>query len=333
MNRRDLMTLIGLAAAWPVAARAQQPQRMQRIAALIGGGSAGDPVSEHHAAAFRSGLVKLGWIEGRNLRLDLRFAGSDLDLVHATASDMIRLDPDVIFAATGAPEREMQRLTQTIPIVFMGPSEVAVRIQNIAHPESNVTGFPVLYPSIAGKWLELLKEVAPRVARVAIIVPGATGASRAGPTYIPSIEKAASVLGVRLVPIQWVNFAELERAVDTFAAEPDGGMIVLPSTQSSSRDNDILIRRLAEKYQLPVIHWDKLYPTEGGLMSYGSDPDDLCLRAASYVDRLLRGEKVSNLPVQLPTKFDLVVNLNAAKAIGLTIPESSLARADEVIEQ
>jgi putative tryptophan/tyrosine transport system substrate-binding protein len=332
MRRRDFITLLGGAAAWPVAANGQQPQKVRRVAALIGGGSAGDPVSERYAAAFRSGLIKLGWIEGRNLRLDLRFVDNDLSLVHATAVDMIRLAPEVIFAATGAPEREMQGLTQTIPIVFMGPSEVAVGVQNIAHPESNVTGFPVLYPSIAGKWLELLKEAAPQVGRVAVIVPGATGASRAGPTYIPSIEAAASVLDEKVMPILWINSAELERAVDTFAVKPDGGMIVLPSTQSSSRDNDSLIRRLAEKYRLPVIHGDKLYPTEGGLMSYGSDPADLCLRAASYVDRILHGEKVSNLPVQLPTKFELVVNLNAAKAIGLTIPEPFLARADEVIE-
>jgi putative tryptophan/tyrosine transport system substrate-binding protein len=331
MKRRDFITLLGSAAAWPRAARAQQTNPLRRVAALIGGGPAGDPVSEGYAAAFRIGLAKLGWIEGRNLRLDLRFA--DSDLIHATAAEMIRLGPEVIFAATGAPEREMQELTQTIPIVFMGPSDVAVGVQNIAHPEGNVTGFPVLYPSIAGKWLELLKEIAPRIGRVAIIVPGVTGGSRAGPTYMPWIERAASVLDVRPIPILWVNSFELERAVDTFATEPDGGMIVLPSTQSASRNNDGLIRRLAEKYRLPVIHGDKLYPAEGGLMSYGSDPVDLCLRAASYVDRILRGEKVSNLPVQLPTKFDLIVNLKAARAIGLTIPESFLARADEVIEQ
>jgi putative ABC transport system substrate-binding protein len=329
MKRRQFITLLGgAAAAWPLAARAQQPG-IRRIAALIGGGPESDPVPQSYAAAFRNGLMKLGWVEGRNLRIDLRFADSDLARIHAAAVELVRLSPEVIFASTGGATREVQQQTQTIPIVFAGPSELARGVQNIAQPEGNLTGFPILYPSIAGKWLELLKEVAPRVGRVAVIA-NKDGAS--GPTYTPSVDKAASVMSVKVMAVGFGSDDELEHALDAFAAEPGGSLIVLPGSATSTHDNRSLVRRLTVRHRLPTIHFDRLYPAEGGLMSYGSDIIDLHRRAASYVDRLLLGAKVSHLPVQLPTKFDLVVNLKAAKAIGLTIPESFLLRADEVIE-
>jgi putative tryptophan/tyrosine transport system substrate-binding protein len=261
MRRRDFITLLGgTAAAWPLAARAQQPG-IRRIAALIGGGPDNDPVPQSYSAAFRDGLAKLGWVEGRNLRIDLRFADSDPDRIHASAAELVRLAPEVIFASTGGATREVQQQTQTIPIVFAGPSEFARGVQNVARPEGNMTGFPILYPSIAGKWLELLKEVAPHISRVAVIV-SAGGA--AGPTYIPSIEKAALVMGVKLMGAAFSTSDELEHALDAFAAEPDGSLIVLPSSITSTRDNRGLVRRLAQKHRLPTMHFDNLYPAEGG---------------------------------------------------------------------
>jgi putative tryptophan/tyrosine transport system substrate-binding protein len=337
MRRRDFLTALGGAAAtWPLAARAQQPNRVRRVGALIGG-SENDPPSQRYAAAFREGLAKLGWMDGRNLRIDLRFAADDLDRISRAAAELVSLAPDVIFVSSGATTRAMQEHTQTIPTVYIGPGpeapSSAVVVKNIARPEGNITGFPILYPSIAGKWVELLKETDPRVVRVAVIngrVP--TAAGFAGLTYVASIAEAAPALAVKLMDAIFDNAAELEREIDSFAAEPNGGLIVIPGTFTSTRDNRDLIRRLAENHRLPTVHWDNSYPAEGGLMSYGSNAEDLFRRAASYVDRILRGAKVSELPVERPTKFELIINVKAAKAIGLTIPEAFLLRADELIE-
>jgi putative tryptophan/tyrosine transport system substrate-binding protein len=335
MRRREFITLLGgAAAAWPHVARAQQTNRVRRVGALIGG-SENDQSSRRYAAAFREGLAKLGWMEGRNLQVNFHFAADDLDRIRASAAEIVSLAPDVIFVSTGAATRAVQQQTQTIPIVYVGPGPEADLVKNIARPEGNITGFPVLYPSIAGKWVELLKEADPRVAKVALIngrvsVPRSTGF--AGSNYISSIEEAAPASPVKVFAALFDNAAELERAIDAFAAEPNGGLIVIPGTFTSTRDNRELIRRLAEQRRLPTIHWDNSYPAEGGLMSYGSNFADLHRRAASYVDRILRGAKVSELPVERPTKFDLIINVKAAKAIGLTIPESLLLRADEVIE-
>jgi putative ABC transport system substrate-binding protein len=330
MKRREFITFLGGAAvAWPLAARAQQPNR-RRIGALIIGAE-NDPASQRYAAAFREGLAKLGWMDGGNVRIDLRFdAGDDFDRARASAAELVRLGPDVIFVSGGTQTAAMVQQTKSIPIVFVGPSIVVADV-NIARPEGNFTGFPILYPSIAGKWVELLKAADPRIDRVALIRnpnnPGAGDGS-----YVAPIEEAAPALAVKVIPAPFRNADELERAIDAFAVQPNGALIVTPGGVTATRDNRDLIRRLAERHRLPTIHWDNHYPEEGGLISYGSNTEDLHRRAASYVDRLLRGAKVSELPVERPTKFELIINVKAAKAIGLTISEAFLLRADELIE-
>jgi putative ABC transport system substrate-binding protein len=330
MRRREFLTLLGSAAAtWPHGARAQQPNRTRRVGVLIGG-SENDPVSGRYPAAFREGLAKLAWTEGGNLRFDVRFDAGDFDHARATAAELVSLGPDVIFVSGGTTTRAIVQQTKTIPIVFVGPSNV-VADEDISRPKGNITGFPILYPSIAGKWVELLKEADPRVARVALIRnPAGTGFGDS--SYVAPIEEAAPALAVKVIPAPFQGAAELERTIDAFAAQSNGGLIAIPGTITSTRDNRDLIRRLAERHRLPTIHWDDHYPTEGGLMSYGSNAEDLHRRAASYVDRILRGAKVSELPVDRPTKFELIINVKAAKAIGLTIPEAFLLRADELIE-
>jgi ABC-type uncharacterized transport system substrate-binding protein len=332
MKRRDFISLLGGAAAWPLAGGAQQPGRMRYVGALIGG-RGNDPVTQGYANAFRDGLAKLGWIEGRNLRLDLRFGSGDPEHIRSIAAEVVRLRPEVIFVSTGTATRAVQQETNTIPIIFVGPSAEATIVQNIARPQGNTTGFPVLYASVAGKWVELLKEADPRIARVALVTNPEPQPTRvSGAEYLVSIAAASSALGVMVMEAPIGTAAEFERAIDVFSAEPNGGLIALPSTYTATRDSRQLMFLLAGKHRLPAIHWDKSYPAEGGLMSYGSDFADLHRRAASYIDRIINGAKVSELPVQYPTKFDLVINLRAASAIGLTIPPTLLARADEVIE-
>jgi putative ABC transport system substrate-binding protein len=323
MRRREFMTLLGGAAAtWPHVARAQQPNRVRRVGVLVGG-SGDDLVSQRLAAVFREALGKLGWMDGGNVRIDIRFVGGDLDRARAAAAEIMGLAPDVVFVGTGTATRAVQHETQTIPIVYIGPSAEAGIVKNIARPEGNITGFPILYPSIAGKWVELLKEADPRIARIALY---------RNVDYLPFAQEAAAALAVKLDAIASQDDAETERAIDEFAAQPNGSVIVMPSTVSATRGNRDLVRRLAEKHRLPAIHWDGSFPAEGGLMSYGSNLEDLHRRAASYVDRLLRGAKVSELPIERATRFELIINVKAAKAIGLTIPESFLLRADGLIE-
>jgi putative ABC transport system substrate-binding protein len=326
MRRREFITLLGGAAtAWSQVARGQQPGR--RLGLLIGG-SADDPGWQRYTAAFREALAKLGWIDGSNLRIDLGFAAGDPDRARAAAAELVRLSPDVIFASSGFATLAARQQTATIPIVFAGPS-LAVG-ENEARPAGNITGFPILYPSIAGKWVELIKEVDPRITTIAL-TESPFGAVT-GSAYVRSIEQAAPALAVNVINAPFRSSIELERAIDAFAARPNGGLVVLPSAATSTRENRGLIRRLAEEHRLPAIHWDGFYPAEGGLMSYGSDFEELHRRAASYVDRILRGAKVSELPVERPTKFKLVINLKAAKAIGLDAPPALLALADEVLE-
>jgi putative ABC transport system substrate-binding protein len=329
IQRRDFITLLGgAAAAWPVAARAQQDGRPRRIGMLLGAAE-NDRDEQANLGALREGLAKLGWIEGSNLRIDLRFGAADSNLIRAYAAELVGLAPDVIFVIGGAATSALQQRTQTIPIVFRGPDPVgAGLVRNIGQPEGNVTGFSVFEPSIAGKWLELLKEAAPRLARVAIIFnPDFTlNASR----YLSPIEVAASALGVPAVNTPVRSAVDLVHAIDAFAAEPNGGLLILPPPPNTSARNTIL--QLAELHKLPAIYPSQADAAAGGLFAYATDLVDLHRRAASYVDRLLRGARVSELPVQFPTKFELVVNLKTAKAIGLSIPEAFLLRADEVIE-
>jgi putative ABC transport system substrate-binding protein len=308
-------------------ARAQQADRVRRLAVLFGT-SASDPRSQHHATVFRQELAKLGWMEGRNLQIDFRFA-VELGASQAAATELVRLAPDVIYTWSGITTAAMRQQTKTIPIVFTGPSSTVVDV-NIARPQGNITGFPFLYPSIAGKWVELLKEADPRVSRAAVVYGGLGGT--ASNEYFPFVRDAALALGISLTVASFQSAAALERAIDAFAAEPNGGLIVLPGSVTGTRDNEDLLRKLATRHRLPVVHWDNSFPEEGGLMSYASSFEDLHRRAAGYVDRILRGAKVSELPIERPAKFELIINVKAAMAIGLTVPPSLLATADEVIE-
>jgi putative ABC transport system substrate-binding protein len=328
MRRRDFITLLGgAAAAWPLAASAQD-ERMRRIA-ILHGAAENDRDQQASLSAFREGLAALGWIEGRNLRTETRFGVGDPDRIRAFAAELVGFAPDVIFAVGGAPTSALEQQTRTIPIIFRGPDPLgAGLVRNIASPEGNITGFSVFEPAIVGKWLELLKQAAPSLRRVAIIFNPETTltASR----YLSPIEVAASSLGVPAVSTPVRNTIEIVHAIDAFAAEPDGGLLLLPPPPNTSARN--LILQLTQQHKLPAIYPSRDDAAAGGLLAYATDLVDLDRRAASYVDRLLRGAKISELPVQFPTKFELVVNLKAAKAIGLTIPESLLLRADQVVE-
>jgi putative ABC transport system substrate-binding protein len=327
MRRRDFITLLGgAAAAWPVSAQAQQAERVRRVAVLFGLPES-DPKARRDTATFRQELAARGWTEGRNLQIDFRFA-VQLGPSEAAMADLLRLAPDVIYTWGGVSTRVARQQTQTIPIVFTGPSTPVADV-DVARPQGNITGFPFLYPSIAGKWVELIKEADPRVAWIAAMIgPDATGNS----DYLPFIKQAAASLGIGASVVRLEGAPQFERSIDALAAVPNGGLISVPGNANGTRENEDLVRKLAVKHRLPVVHWDSSYPADGGLMSYASSFEDLHRRAAGYVDRLLHGAKVSDLPIERPTKFELIVNVKAAKAIGLTIPEAFLLRADELVE-
>jgi putative ABC transport system substrate-binding protein len=332
MQRREFMTLLGgAAAAWPLAARAQQGGRMRRIGWLVGGAE-NDLGLRASRAALREALVKFGWIDGRNLRIDLRFGAGDPERIRDQAAELVRLAPDVIVTDSGPPTNAVQQQTQTIPIIFTsgGDPVVTGRVRNIARPEGNITGFSTLEPSIAGKWLELLKEAAPRVGRVAVVFNPDLISSAFAASYMSAIDLAASILGIRAAKTPVRSAVELVRAIDLFAIEPNGGLLFLPPTLTTAT-RDIAFE-LTAQYRLPSIYTNPADAAAGGLLAYSSDRPELSRQAASYIDRILRGAKINELPVQFPTKYELVVNLKTAKAIGLTIPESFLLRADEVIE-
>ena len=329
MRRREFITLLasGAAATWPLDARAQQDGRVRRIGILTRGVET-DRVLQAQLGALREVLAKLGWIEGRNARFDLRLSDDDPDRLRAHADELVRLAPDIVVAGSLPATQLVLQRTRTIPIVFfnVGDPVAGGLLKNIARPEGNATGTTSLFHSIAGKWLELLKEASPRTTRVALIfVPGIVTEN-----YLTVIDAAAEVLGLKAIQTPYRNAAELEHAVDTFAAEPNGGLVIVPPPPRGS--NRELINRLALKHRLPTIVANKYDAAEGVMMSYGADPIGTIRVAASYVDRILRGAKVSELPVQFPTKFELVINLKAAKAIGLDIPATLTARADELIQ-
>jgi putative tryptophan/tyrosine transport system substrate-binding protein len=327
MRRRDFLTLLGGAAAWPLAARAQQEGRARQIAILMAGleDSRGP---DARLAAMREGLAKLGWIEGRNLRIAVRFIADDTDRRRAFAAELVALAPDVL-VTNASTTQAVQALTQTIPIVIAqgGDPVAAGLIKNIVRPEGNITAFSAPEPSIAGKWLELLKEAAPHLTRVAVLFNPEFGPT--APTYLAAIEAAAPALGMQVIRTPVRNAIEAVRAIDAFAVEPNGGLLVLPPSTGLYRET---IVPLAEEHRLPAIYPVRENVVDGGLMCYAQDILDQYRRAASYVDRLLRGAKVAELPVQYPTSYQLVINLKAAKAIGLTIPGQLLLRASELIE-
>jgi putative ABC transport system substrate-binding protein len=331
IGRREFIAGLGGAATWRLAARAQPADGMRRLGVLAAG-TENDQITQASIAALRDGLAKLGWVEGRNLRVDLRFGGGDLDRFGAYAAELVRLAPNAIVTDGGAAMRAVQQQTRSVPIVITGGADPVANgiVKSLARPEGNVTGITNLYSSIGGKWLELLKEAVPQLERVALINNPQLTLDAAGSIYIPSIEEAARQLAVKAINVPYRDAVDIVHAIDAFAAEPNGGLIIMPPPPTAALRETIL--RLAAQHRLPTIYANRDLAAEGGLMAYGSAPTDRFRRAASFVDRILRGAKVSELPVEYPTKFELVINLKTAKAIGLTIPESFLLRADELIE-
>jgi len=329
MKRRQFITLLGGAAAtWPLVARAQQACPMRRVAVMMSGAEA-DPVFVAYVATLRQGLQQQGWIEGKNLQLELRFNDGDAARIEGHARELVGLAPDVIVASGATGTRALQRLTQTIPIVFVqvGDPVAAGVVASVARPEGNTTGLTNQPASIAGKWPELLKEAAPGVTRAALIFdPGFP----VNETYLASIEAASAALAVKAIRAPVHSASDIERAVNAFATEPNGGLVLVPPPLVRANRESIV--RLARLHRLPVVSYDRAHGVEGFLLCYGPGTVDIYRNAASYVDRILHGAKPSELPVQFPTMFELVINLKAAKAIGLTVPPALIARADEVIE-
>jgi putative ABC transport system substrate-binding protein len=326
MKRREFIALLGGAAAWPLAARAQQAEPVRRVGALLVGAK-DDPGVQSNIAVFRERLAMLGWVEGGNLRIDYRFADSDPGRVAAYAEELVNLRPDLILAFGGPPTQAVQQRTSVIPIVFTaGDPASNDLVGNIARPGGNMTGFALDFGSLGGKWLELFKEAVPGLTNVAHIL---SAISLTRNETRATIDAAATRLGVTIVRMTFRDAAEIEPTISAFAAAPNGGLLV---TGNVARAQEEAIRRLALHYRLPLMIGPSTIVAEGVLMSHGTDRLDRFGRLASYVDRILRGAKPSDLPVQYPTKFELAVNLKTAKAIGVTIPEGFLLRADEVIE-
>jgi len=329
MKRRAFITLLGGAAAtWPLAARAQQPQQMRRIGVLMNV-AADDPEAPARVGVLSQGLAELGWTIGRNVRIDYRWYAGNADAARKYAAELLALAPDVVVASGTLGVTAIQQGTRPVPIVFtLVADPVGAGIVNsLARPDGNATGFMLYEYSLSGKWLELLKQIAPRVTRAAVI---REQANAAGIAQFSAIQALAPSLGVQVSPVNVRNVNEIESGIATFARTANGGLIVTGSATSTIyRD---LILKLAAQYKLPAIYANRPAAVDGGLISYGPDRVDEYRRAASYVDRILKGEKPADLPVQAPTKYELVVNLKTAKALGLTVPPTLLALADEVIE-
>jgi putative ABC transport system substrate-binding protein len=332
LRRRDFITLLGGAAvAWPLAARAQQGERMRRLAGMMGGRNADtDPEGRAWFAAFRKALEDSGWVEGRNFRADYRWPSGDLDRMEAIAKEFIDLKPDVMFAGNTPSVLALLRQTRTIPIVFTNLSDPVGTgvVENLARPGANATGFTAYEYSLAGKWLEILKEVAPVVTRVAVLFNPETAPYAR--YYLSVIETSAPSFGVTVNGASIRSISEMEIAIEAQARMPGSGLIVLPDTFTFSHRAQQIAA--TARHRLPAIYALRGQALDGGLLSYGPDTIDLYRRAASYVDRILKGEKPADLPVQNPTKYELLINLKTAKALGLDIPATLLARADEVIE-
>jgi putative ABC transport system substrate-binding protein len=329
MNRRQFITLLGgAAAAWPLAARAQQGDRMRRIGVLMST-AADDPEGKARFTAFKQGLQQLGWDDGHNARIEARWSGGNADDMRRYAAELVALAPDVILASGGAVVGPLLQATRAVPIVFtQTPDPVAAGfVASLARPGGNATGFTQVEYGMATKWLELLKEIAPGVTRVAVLrdpaVPEGIG-------QFALIQSVAPALRVEVSPVDIRNAGEIERAVTEFARSANGGLI-LTSSALANVHRDLIVR-LASKLRLPAVYSFRFFASAGGLAAYGSDSIDPHRLAAGYVDRILKGEKPADLPVQAPTKYELVINLKTAKALGLEITPTVLARADEVIE-
>ena len=329
MNRREFITLLGgAAAAWPLAAHAQQPERMRRIGVLLPV-AADDAEFQTRVGAFLQALQQLGWTIGRNVEIDIRWATANADAIRRHAAELAALAPDVILAHGAPTLGPLLQATRTVPIVFPVASDpvAAGFVESLARPGGNATGFMDWEYGMAVKWPELLKQIAPSVTRVAVLRDPAIAS---GPAQFGVIQAVAPSLGMDVVPINVRDAPEIERALAAFARSSNGSLIVTPSGFASvNRD---LIITLAARHRLPAVYFGRYFVNSGGLISYGNDIVDQYRRAAGYVDRILKGEKPADLPVQAPTKYELVINLKTAKALGLEVPPTLLARADEVIE-
>ena len=328
-RRKFISALAGVAVAWPFAARAQQVDRMRRIG-VLDSRAADDPEGRARLAVFLQGLQELGWTEARNVRIDYRWAADDADRYRTYAAELVALAPDVILAVASKSLAALQPATRTVPIVFVLVADPvgAGYVASLARPGGNATGFTLFEYSLSGKWLELFKEIAPNLTRIAILRDPAAAAGIGQFAVIQAM--APPSFGVELSPIDARDAGEVERDITAFASEPGGGLIVTAS--SGAVVHRELIIMLAARHRLPAVYPFRYFVTSGGLISYGPDTTDPFRRAASYVDRILKGEKPADLPVQAPTKYELAINLKTAKALGLTVPPSLLARADEVIE-
>ena len=338
MRRREFIAGVGGAAVWPIAARAQQGDRLRRIGVLMSLGEA-DPEAKASLSAFTQRLAELGWTDGRNLRIDVRW-GSDTDGIGAHAVELVSTNPEVLLADSTPTIQELQRLTQAIPIVFVNigdPVETGV-LARLTRPGGNTTGFLNMEPSIGGKWLQVLKETAPSLNRVLVIMGFGNAAHAARLRVIEAsasarlriIEASASTFGLEVLSSAVRDASEIERAIDAISHEGNAGLIVMPGGPPGKHRK--MIFALAARYRLPAIYAYRYFASDGGLVSYGPDDRDIFRRAASYADRILKGEKPGDLPLQGPAKYELVINMKTAKALGLTVPETLLATADEVIQ-
>jgi len=327
-RRQFISALGGAAVAWPLAARAQQVERIRRIGVLMNT-AADDQETKARIGAFLQELQELGWTDGRNLRIDTRWAARDSDQIRRDAAELVAFAPDVILANGGSAVRPLQQASRTVPIVFAGVIDPvgAGFVASLARPGGNATGFLTFEYGISGKWLELLKQIAPGVTRAAVIVDPA---SPGGGGQLGAIQAVAPSFGVEISPVVVSDADAIERALTAFAHAPNGGLIVTLSPLAINQREPIIA--LGAQLRLPAVYPARFFATGGGLISYGPDAIDPFRRAAGYVDRILKGEKPADLPVQAPTKFELVVNLKTAKELGLTIPQSLLSTANEVIE-
>jgi putative tryptophan/tyrosine transport system substrate-binding protein len=328
MKRREFIAGLGSSVVWPLTAGAQQRERVRHVGWLIPGDQ-NDPVYKSAVSAFTQALADLGWTVGRNLRMDVRWASGDINRIRTLAQELVGLQPDIILTDSAAATSALQRETRTIPIVFAALADPVVSgiVPRLDRPGGNVTGFANWEATLGGKWLELLSEIAPGLKRVAIMFNPDTAAVSA---YMPSFETAARSLKVVLITAPVHRDVEIETAIDALGREPGGGLVVMPDVFMLLHRVPIILA--AARNNVPAVYEQSDFARDGGLLSYGPDPFDSWRRAPTYVDRILRGAKPGDLPVQLPTKFEMVVNLKTAKEVGLTVPPSILLRADEVIE-
>jgi putative ABC transport system substrate-binding protein len=327
MQRREFISLLGGAASWPLAARAQQAERMQRVGVLIAGLTEKDSEGQLRMAAFRLGLQNLGWIEGRNVHIEERWPGGNNERLRGFTAELVGMRPDVIFAGNEAATMAVHQTASTLPIVFaqVGDPVANGLVASIARPGGNLTGFALWEYGFAAKWGEVLREIAPRTVRVGVIYDPANAMQR----LLPDLERTL-LPGMQVVAISVSSRSDLENAIERIAMEPNGALIVFAGPLAVAH-RDLMIT-LAVKHRLPLLYPYRYFTAAGGLISYGPDLVDQYRLAASYVDRILKGEKPADLPVQFPTKYMLVINLKTAKALGLTVPDKLLALADEVIQ-